>query len=209
MTGVNPVMPNTNPSPIQTTVSQSVFAGSPTGEFQIEGISPRKMAKVHEMNRFGGLGSVCLIHEDNQLEYKGLDFLRSEKPDIVMIQETKKAECDRRFVGSVWTTRNKEWAVLPACGASGGILVIWDSKKLHSEEVVLGSFSVSVKFAVDGSEQFWLSAVYGPNSTTLRKDFGWSSRTFWTFFPCWCVGGDFNVIRRCSKNWVVVDLPQA
>ena len=29
------------------------------------------------------------------------DFLRLEKPDVVMIQETKKAECDRRFVGSV------------------------------------------------------------------------------------------------------------
>ena len=48
------------------------------------------------------------------------DFLRLEKPDIVMIQETKKAKCDRRFVGSVWTARNKEWAVLPAYGASGG-----------------------------------------------------------------------------------------
>ena len=129
------------------------------------------------------------------------DFLRSEKPDIVMIQETKKAECDRRFVGSVWTARNKEWAVLPACGASGGILVMWDSKKLHSEEVVLGSFSVSVKFAVDGSEQFWLSAVYGPNSTALRKDF-WEelSDIFCLSSPCWCVGGDFNVIRRCSEK---------
>ena len=99
------------------------------------------------------------------------DFLRSEKPDVVMIQETKKAECDKRFVGNVWTARNKEWAALPACGALGGILVIWDSKKLHSEEVVLGSFSVSVKFAVDGSVLFWLSDVYGLNSTALRKDF--------------------------------------
>ncbi|RVW53163.1 Transposon TX1 uncharacterized 149 kDa protein [Vitis vinifera] len=40
---VNPVMPNTNPSPIQTTVSQSVFAGSPTGELWklVEGVSRR------------------------------------------------------------------------------------------------------------------------------------------------------------------------
>ena len=33
------------------------------------------------------------------------DFLRSENPDVVMIQETKKVECDRRFVGSVGTVR--------------------------------------------------------------------------------------------------------
>ena len=36
------------------------------------------------------------------------DFLRSENPDVVMIQETKKEKCDRRFVDSVWTVRNKE-----------------------------------------------------------------------------------------------------
>ncbi|RVW43796.1 hypothetical protein CK203_074061 [Vitis vinifera] len=41
------------------------------------------------------------------------DFLRSENPDVVMIQETKKEICDRRFVGSVWTVRNKEWVALP------------------------------------------------------------------------------------------------
>ena len=52
------------------------------------------------------------------------DFLRSENPDVVMIQETKKENCDRRFVGSVWTVRNKYWVALPASGASGGILII-------------------------------------------------------------------------------------
>ena len=46
------------------------------------------------------------------------DFLRLKNPDVVMIQEPKKMECNRRFVGSVWTVRNK------ACGASSGILII-------------------------------------------------------------------------------------
>ena len=116
-------------------------------------------------------------------------FLRSENPDVVMIQETKKVECDRRFVGSVWTVINKEWATLPACGASGGILIIWDSKKLRSEEVVIGSFSVSVKFALDGCRPLWLSVVYGPNNPELRKDF-WVelSDIFGLSFSCWCVG---------------------
>ena len=31
------------------TVSQGDAVGSPSGEFQIEGLSPRKMAKVHEV----------------------------------------------------------------------------------------------------------------------------------------------------------------
>ncbi|RVX09418.1 Transposon TX1 uncharacterized 149 kDa protein [Vitis vinifera] len=51
-------------------------------------------------NWFGGLGSMRFLHENNQLEYQG------------------------RFVGSVWTFKNKDWAALPACGALGGILII-------------------------------------------------------------------------------------
>ena len=43
-----------------------------------------------------------------------------------MIQETKREVCDRRFVGSVWTDRNKEWAALPTCRASSGIWIIWE-----------------------------------------------------------------------------------
>ena len=56
------------------------------------------------------------------------DFLRLENPHVVMIQETKRVVCDRRFVGSVWTVRNKEWAAFLAWGALGRILIIWDSK---------------------------------------------------------------------------------
>ena len=95
------------------------------------------------------------------------DFLRLENPDVVMIQETKRVVCDRRFFGSVWTVRNKEWAALLACGALGGILIIWDSKKLCKKEVVIGSFSILFKFVLDGCGPLWLSTVYGPNSPSI------------------------------------------
>ena len=129
------------------------------------------------------------------------DFLRLQNPDVVMFKETKREVCDRRFVGSVWSVRNKEWAILPACGASGGILIIWDSKKMSGEKVVIGSFSVSVKFLLDGSGPLWLSAVYGPNNPSIRKDF-WVELLdlFCLTYPSWCVGGDFNVIRRRSEK---------
>ena len=102
------------------------------------------------------------------------EFFRLENSDVVMIQETKMEVCDRRFVGSVWTVRNKEWVALPTSGASSGILIIWDSKKLCNEEVVIGSFSVLVKFVLDGCGLLWLSTVYGPNSHYLGRIFGWS-----------------------------------
>ena len=128
-------------------------------------------------------------------------FLRLQNPDVVMFQETKREVCDKRFVGSVWSVRNKEWAALPTCRASGGILIIWDSKKMSSEEVVIGFFSVSVKFLLDGCGPLWLSAVYGPNSPLTRKDF-WVELLdlFDLTFSSWCVRGDFNVIRRRSEK---------
>ena len=59
----------------------------------------------------GRLGSLCFPMKIISWNVRGLgsrnkrrmvkDFLRSENPDIVMIQETKKENCDRRFVGSV------------------------------------------------------------------------------------------------------------
>ncbi|KAJ9705647.1 hypothetical protein PVL29_003625 [Vitis rotundifolia] len=72
---------------------------------------------------------------------------------------------------------------------------------MSSEEVVLGSFSVSVKFLLNGSGPLWLSSVYGPNSPLIRKDF-WVELVglFGPTFPSWCVGGDFNVIRRRSEK---------
>ncbi|RVW46854.1 Transposon TX1 uncharacterized 149 kDa protein [Vitis vinifera] len=54
-------------------------------------------------------------------------FLSTQNPDIVMLQETKRETWDRRFVSSVWKGKRVEWAALPACGASGGIVILWDS----------------------------------------------------------------------------------
>ena len=72
-------------------------------------------------------------------------FLRSQDPDIVLLQETKKENWDKHFLVSVWIGRDRERTALPACGASGGVVIIWDSKKFECIEKVIGSFSVSVK----------------------------------------------------------------
>ena len=43
--------------------------------------------------------------------------------------------------------------------------------------------------------------MYGPNKPHLRKDF-WLEiqHLFGLTYPKWCVGGDFNVIRRSSEK---------
>ena len=98
-------------------------------------------------------------------------FLSTQNPDIVMLQETKRETWDRRFVSSVWKGKRVEWAALPACGASGGIVILWDSSKFECTEKVLGSFSVTVKFNSGEEGSFWLTSVYGPINPLWRKDF--------------------------------------
>ncbi|RVX16478.1 hypothetical protein CK203_006264 [Vitis vinifera] len=52
----------------------------------------------------------------------------------------------------------------------------------------------------------YVGVVYGPNSPLTRKDF-WVELLdlFGLTFPSWCVGGDFNVIRRRSEKLVALD----
>ena len=52
------------------------------------------------------------------------DCLCHENPNVVMLQETKRESCDRRFVGSVCKVKNKEWATFLACGVSGGVTIL-------------------------------------------------------------------------------------
>ena len=74
-------------------------------------------------------------------------------------------------MSSVWKGRSLEWAALPACGASGGIVILWDSIKFKCTKKVLGSFSVTVKLNSNEERSFWLTSVYGPNKPLWRKDF--------------------------------------
>ena len=58
----------------------------------------------------------------------------SVRPDIVVLQEVRRSKVDRSFVGSIWSSRFKEWIYLPALGSAGGILVVWDSKNQRLEQ---------------------------------------------------------------------------
>ena len=51
-------------------------------------------------------------------------FLSSQNPDVVMLQEKKREIWNKRFVSSVWKGISVEWVALPACGASGGIVIM-------------------------------------------------------------------------------------
>ena len=51
-------------------------------------------------------------------------FLKSQKVDMVCIQETKLKEISRGIISSLSVGRYMEWVVSYAKGASGGILIL-------------------------------------------------------------------------------------
>ncbi|RVX16773.1 LINE-1 retrotransposable element ORF2 protein [Vitis vinifera] len=118
---------------------------------------------------------------------------------LPVIQSLQKSQT--QISSSVWKGKSLDWVALPACGASGGIVILWDSIKFKCSEKVLGSFFVTVKLNSDEEGFFWLTSVYGPNKAMWRKDFWMELQDLHGLtFPRWCVGGDFNVIRRIFEK---------
>lgn len=92
------------------------------------------------------------------------DFLLNCSPNIVLLQETKLKEVGAFDIRSIWGVRCKDWIFLPSCGASGGVLIMWDTKFASKVEAIYGSFSVSVLLEVKGRGRWWFSSIYGPPS---------------------------------------------
>ena len=73
------------------------------------------------------------------------NLLREWKCDVVCLQETKIASMNRQLVCSLWSCPYVDWAILEADWTAGGILFMWDRRVLDKVEVMVGTFSVSVK----------------------------------------------------------------
>ena len=62
-----------------------------------------------------------------------------------------------------------DWAVLEADRTVGGILLMWDKRVLEKVEVMVGTFSISVKWQGAGDGFIWAClGVYGPNENIER-----------------------------------------
>ena len=122
-------------------------------------------------------------------------------PDLVILQEVKRETIDRVFVASVWRSRFKEWVVLPSIGRSRDILMIWDVRSVKIKESLVGDFFVSVLVEDNLRGDWWFSGVYGPTKRSFRSGF-WDklSGVKEICNDRWCVGGDFNVVRRVSEK---------
>jgi hypothetical protein len=66
------------------------------------------------------------------------NLLRDWKVDIICLQETKVHGMSRSIVRSLWSCNHVDWCCLDSCGASGGILIMWDKRVVEKVDVCLG-----------------------------------------------------------------------
>ena len=97
------------------------------------------------------------------------NLLREWKCDVICLQEAKIASINRQLVCNLWSCPYVDWAVLEANQTIGGNLLMWDKRVLDKMEVMVGNFSVSVKWQGLGDEFIWdCSSVYSPNENDER-----------------------------------------
>ena len=88
--------------------------------------------------------------------------------------------------------------------------MMWDRRALEKLEVMVGQFSVSVRWQGMGDGFIWACfGVYGLNDNNLRGQM-WDEligiQQLWKV-P-WCYVGDFNIVRFSSERLGDHNLPQ-
>ena len=65
---------------------------------------------------------------------------------MVYLQETKMGLIYRVVICNLWGGQHVDWSYLGSCGASGGVLLMLDTRVVNKLEEAVGRFSVSCKF---------------------------------------------------------------
>ena len=98
--------------------------------------------------------------------------IKSNKVDVVCLQETKIKEMSTGLVRSLGVGRHLDWRAINSRGAAGGVPVFWDNRVVELLEVEEGVFTLSCQFknCVDGLKWVFIE-VYGPVCSRDREDF--------------------------------------
>ncbi|XP_030963792.1 uncharacterized protein LOC115984952 [Quercus lobata] len=106
------------------------------------------------------------------------------------------------MVGNLWSCPYVDWVALDAVQTARGVVMMWDRRVLERTEVLVGSFSVSIRWQGVGDGFSWAcSGVYGPidnNARGLMWDELAGVQHYWNV-P-WCCIGDFNIVRFPSER---------
>jgi exonuclease III len=121
----------------------------------------------------------------------------ASRADIVCIQETKLSVMTNRVLLSALGSDFSEFFVVPAAGASGGILVAWRRHIRVSSTPRINNHSITIQISQSNGQDWWLTCVYGPQGNDAKIQFLQELRDIHAACPgAWMVAGDFNLIYK-------------
>ncbi|KAJ1266847.1 hypothetical protein BS78_07G010400 [Paspalum vaginatum] len=121
--------------------------------------------------------------------------------DVYCIQETKRSSFDHSYIRKLAPKRFDKFAFSPSEGASGGILVGWNSSIFTGEVTHTKKFAISVKFtSVHDNSNWILTTVYGPCQGEERDNFVNWMNDIQIGGANWMFVGDFNFYRALSDR---------
>ncbi|XP_071689153.1 uncharacterized protein [Rutidosis leptorrhynchoides] len=133
---------------------------------------------------------------------KGL--CRGEKPNIVMLQETKLHTVDLNWVRGLWGNNNCNFVQKEMVGKSGGQLIIWDVDCFDVTNSFIHDYCIGIRGKwKNADKEFNILNVYGPHDDLNKQK-------LWDFLhnlvsnnsnQAWMIGGDFNEVRNVNERF--------
>lgn len=130
------------------------------------------------------------------------DKIEESSCAVICLQETKREHFDISFVRKFAPRRFDRFDYIPSIGASGGILVVWNSSIFSGIVLDKQRFGITLKFTAAHNNETWkLTTVYGPCDGPARSEFiGWFRDNDIGDTDNWIFLGDFNFYRSLSNR---------
>lgn len=93
---------------------------------------------------------------------------------IICIQETKREIIDMAFIRNFAPNRFDKYDYIPSVGASGGLLVIWNSSCFMAYLLTKNSFAMTLQFTSSHNLESWkLTTVSWMKNIVIQPDDDW------------------------------------
>jgi hypothetical protein len=109
---------------------------------------------------------------------------------------------DQRIIRKLCPKRFDNFAYSPSVGASGGIIVLWNSAVFAGVLIEIKRFAIVINFTSTHNSDSWtMVTVYGPCKGLERDDFvQWLYNLVIPVDSLWLLLGDFNFIRSTENR---------
>jgi hypothetical protein len=121
---------------------------------------------------------------------------------IICLQETKCESFEHSFIRTFCPKRFDRFAFVPSIGASGGIIVLWNSRVFLGTLLETTHSAIKIQFASAHTAESWtLVTVYGPCRGIMRDEFvQWLHDLDIPVHDNWLLIGDFNFMRSVDNR---------